>query len=384
MLTAQTSSDAIGDERFRLAMMSSATGMAILDLEGRWLEANPAIERMLGSSAAGLVGRDITGSLARADADGVAAAIGRLVAGDIPAMDMDIRFLRGDGSELRAHLDIAAMRGDDGRALYLVAHVHDPGAQRQALQVRNAVLEQETAESAAALATLNRLQESFAHGVSHDLRAPLRAIDSFSALLSSHLDGDLDETARDYLERIRGAAARMASLIDALLELSRVMRADLHLAPVDLGLLVDWAHAELADAEPGRSADVIAQPGLQVLGDERLLRQLMNQLLHNAWKFSRDRDRVRIEVSGERRGDRVVIAVRDHGSGFDMRYADKLFEPFQRLHGPEQAGGNGLGLAIVRSVVERHGGRAWAQSEPGTGSAFFIELPAVPEAENQA
>ena len=194
------------------------------------------------------------------------------------------------------------------------------------------------AESAAALATLNRLQESFAHGVSHDLRAPLRAIDSFSALLSSHLDGGLDETARDYLERIRGATARMGALIDALLELSRV---DARGTAPGAGRSRPAGRLGLRRTapmpNPGAAPTSSCSPACRSLGDERLLRQLMNQLLHNAWKFSRDRDRVRIEVSGERRGDRVVIAVRDHGSGFDMRYADKLFEPFQRLHGPEQA-----------------------------------------------
>src|SRR3546814_21120796 len=113
-------------------------------------------------------------------------------------------------------------------------------------------------------------------------------------------------------------------------------------------------------------------------GDERQLRLLVTQLLHNAWKFSRDRDRVHVEVEGERHGDRIVMHVRDHGSGFDMRYADKLFEPFQRLHGPEQAGCNGLGLAIVRCVAERHGGRVWAPSQPGAARTFFVELPARP------
>jgi signal transduction histidine kinase len=235
------------------------------------------------------------------------------------------------------------------------------------------------AEAEAALASLNRLQASFAQGVSHDLRAPLRAIDSFSALLATHLDGDLDDTARDYIARIRAASARMAILIDSLLELSRAMRAELSHTAVDIGLLVDWAHAELADADPGREARIDVQPGLQVLGDERQLRQLVNQLLHNAWKFSRDRDCVRVEIDGERRADRMVLRVRDHGCGFDMRYADKLFEPFQRLHGIEQAGGNGIGLAIVRCIAERHGGRAWAHAEPDAGSTFFVELPAVPE-----
>src|SRR5690606_13033266 len=240
------------------------------------------------------------------------------------------------------------------------------------------------AEAEAALAAMQRLQASFAHGVSHDLRAPLRAIDGFSALLASHLDGDLDEPARDYLARIRAASGRMAALIDSLLELSAAMRAELRRAPVDLGLLVDWSHAELADAEPGREARVEVQPGLEVLGDERLLRQLVGQLLRNAWAFSGGREPVRVEVTGERHGDRMVLQVRDHGSGFDMRYADMLFEPFQRLHGAGQGSGHGIGLAIVRCIAERHGGRAWASSEPGAGSRFFIELPAVPENEARA
>ena len=386
MSSAGKTSDAIGDEGFRLAMASSATGMAILDPAGRWLEVNPAIEHMLGSSAARLVGRPAIASMPPGEAGVVADAVARLASGGMPALDIETKFLRGDGSEFRALLDIAPMRGGDGNATCLVAHIRDIGARRQAMQARIAGLEQRLAESTTALAALNRLQESFAHGVSHDLRAPLRAVDSFSALLSSHLDGGLDEISRDYLGRIRGATARMASLIDSLLELSRAMRAELHPVPVDLGLLVDWAHAELADAEPGRDAEIIVQPGLLAYGDERQLRQLVSQLLRNAWKFSRERDRVRIEVGGERNGDHIVLSVHDHGIGFDVRYADKLFEPFQRLHGPEQAGGSGIGLAIVHCIVERHGGRAWAQSEPGNGSTFFIELPAVPniEVENKA
>src|SRR5690606_37272367 len=155
----------------------------------------------------------------------------------------------------------------------------------------------------AELAAMHGLQASFAHGVSHDLRAPLRAIDSFSALLATHLDGGLDDTSRDYISRIRGASARMAELIDALLELSGAMRAELQQAPVDIGLLVDWAHAELADTDTGRDARIDVQPGLRAWGDERQLRLLVNHLLHNAWKFSRDRDRVHVEVGGEPRAD---------------------------------------------------------------------------------
>lgn len=375
MASAQTPDDTLGGDVFRLAMASSASGMAILDPEGRWLEANPAFECLLGRPAARLAGERITAAVAARDVDAVQDA---LAAGAGTPQRLSMMFVHADGHEIRARIEVAPMRDASGQVRALVMHAFAAGAAPDADADAGAIA-QRLAETETALAALNRLQASFAHGVSHDLRAPLRAIDSFSALLASHLDGDLDDTAHDYIARIRAASGRMATLIDSLLELSRAQRAELHAMPVDLDLLVDWAHAERADADPGREARIDVQPGLQVLGDERLLRQLVGQLLDNAWKFSRDRDRVHVEIDGDRRGDRVVVRVRDHGCGFDMRYADKLFEPFQRLHGPEQVAGNGIGLAIVRCIAERHGGRAWAQSDPGAGSTFFVELPAVPD-----
>src|SRR3546814_12761229 len=149
---------------------------------------------------------------------------------------------------------------------------------------------------------MHGLQASFAHGVSHDLRAPLRAIDSFSALLATHLGGGLDDTSRDYIARIRGASARMAELIDALLELSHAMRAELQQAPVDIGLLVDWAQAELADADAGSDARIDVQHGLQAWADDHPLPLLVTPLPHNAWKTPPDRSQVHVEVEGERPG----------------------------------------------------------------------------------
>ena len=215
-----------------------------------------------------------------------------------------------------------------------------------------------------------------AHGVSHDLRAPLRSISSFGKLLGYHVGDALDEQGRDYLRRIREAAAQMEDLVASLQELSRVMQGEFRSEPVDLSLLADWAGAELQDAEPQRAASIEVEPGLVVRGDERALRRLLALLLHNAWKFSRERASVRIVVSGAREGDLLQVQVRDHGIGYDPRYADKLFQPFQRLHGAAEGAGNGLGLAIAKRIVERHGGRIAAQSEPGVGSIFTIELPA--------
>jgi signal transduction histidine kinase len=228
------------------------------------------------------------------------------------------------------------------------------------------------------LQALRQEQATFAKGLSHDLRAPLRAIESFAALAAA--DAALAPATRGHVERVRAAATRMGSLIGALLELSRAGRAELDEQRVDVGLLAEWSMAELREAEPQREAVLEVDPGLHVHGDERLLKLLLDQLLGNAWKFSRERDCVRITVSGTRVGARLHLVVRDAGCGFDMRYADRLFQPFQRLHTPEQGAGHGLGLAIARRIVERHGGRLEARALSGDGSEFSFDLPAAGDA----
>jgi signal transduction histidine kinase len=239
-------------------------------------------------------------------------------------------------------------------------------------------LERELATARATIEALRQEQAVFAHGISHDLRAPLRSIDSFLALLERH-DG-LDDTARGYLERMRSASSRAGSLIDALLELSRANRAELNPGNVDLSTLAEWSLAELREADATLPAEVEVAPDLLAWGDERLLRQLLGALLHNAWKFSRPTGRVWIRVAGERTGDRVHLAVQDQGVGFDMRYAAKLFLPFQRLHGPDQGGGHGIGLAIAQRIADRLDARLHAESQPGAGSTFHLDLPAAPTA----
>lgn len=219
-------------------------------------------------------------------------------------------------------------------------------------------------------------ERAFADALAHDLRAPLRSIDSFAGLLERRAGDTLDETSRDYLARIRAASTRMGSLLAALSELSAVQRAQPQPAPVDLSLLAEWVVAELADTHPQRQVEVVVQPGLLVHADERLLRQLLQRLLHNAWSFTADVPAARIEVTGEAGAEGQRLVVRDNGIGFDMRYAHKLFEPFQRLHPPEQGGGHGLGLAIAQAIAARHGGRIHGQSVPGEGATFTFEWPA--------
>ena len=240
------------------------------------------------------------------------------------------------------------------------------------------VLQRRLAACQSELQALRQEQATFAHGISHDLRAPLRAIESFAALAAA--DAALVPATRAHVERVRAAATRMGSLIDALLEYSRAGRAELDEQRVDMGLLAEWSAAELRECEPKREAVLDVEPGLHVLGDERLLKLLVDQLVGNAWKFSRDCDCVHIRVSGQRVGQRLQLAVRDTGCGFDMRYAERMFQPFQRLHTPEQGAGHGLGLAIAQRIVERHGGQLHGRALAEGGSEFGFDLPAATDA----
>jgi PAS domain S-box-containing protein len=366
------------DDRFRLAMESAGIGMAIVGADGVWREVNPALCRLLGHPREALLGRNVHEFTHPDDLAATEAAFAALRDGRRDMLDFEKRYLHRDGRVLWVQLNTAAVRGADGKPECFISQLRDVSAQRaaeQELRALNERLEQRVAERTAELEALNHQLELFAFGVSHDLRGPLRAIDGFVWLLEQHNAGQLDATGREHLGRIRAATVRMVGMIDGLLELSRATRAVLHWQNVDLSLLADWVGAELQDAEPGRAAEVSVQPGLTTHGDERLLKLLLNQLMGNAWKFSRERDRVRIEVGGHRDAGGLQLWVRDFGSGFDMAYAGKLFEPFQRLHGAEQACGNGLGLAIARRVVERHGGRISAESKPGFGSTFRVWLP---------
>lgn len=229
----------------------------------------------------------------------------------------------------------------------------------------------------AELARVLKDQELVSYGIAHDLRAPLRAIDGFAAMLEAGYGDALDGTGREHLARIRSAAARMGSLIDALRALSQASHASLQIERVDASLLFDWSLMELGDANPGRVVEASVQPGIHVRADERQLKELVDRLLHNAWKFSAGRDAVRIEVDAEALGDRVRIRVRDHGSGFDPRHAGLVFEPFQRMHGADDGGGHGLGLAIAQRIATRMGGRLAVDTVPGEGSVFHVELPAA-------
>lgn len=263
-------------------------------------------------------------------------------------------------------VEVLARRRDYGWALV---------AERTSeLKATNEQLENRVAERTARLNASNQELEAFAYSVSHDLRTPLRAIDGFSkALLEDYAD-KLDDVGRNFLDRVRAAAQRMDGLIDDVLHLSRVSRAEIRGVPFDLSATAREIVADYRDREPQRVVDAVVADGLVVEGDPTLLRTLLENLLGNAWKFTATHESARIELGETDRDGEQVFFVRDDGVGFDMAFAEKLFSPFERMHEAQEFPGTGIGLATVERIVRRHGGRLWADAGVDQGATFYFTL----------
>jgi light-regulated signal transduction histidine kinase (bacteriophytochrome) len=233
----------------------------------------------------------------------------------------------------------------------------------------------ELKETNEALSRANRELEAFSASVSHDLRSPLSMIAGQAGLLGLSLSNKLTSDDHRRLAKIEGGVKHMAELLDALLALSRISRHTLYRENVDASALAQEIATELRNREQDRAVEVIVQSGIHVHGDRRLIGDLFSNLIGNAWKFTRNTEHARIEIGQTRQGRMALLYVKDNGAGFDMAYAQKLFQPFQRLHSADQFAGNGVGLATVARIVERHGGRIWSESEPNKGAAFFFTLP---------
>jgi light-regulated signal transduction histidine kinase (bacteriophytochrome) len=243
----------------------------------------------------------------------------------------------------------------------------------------NTDLEQRVLDRTAQLEAANKELEAFSYSVSHDLRAPLRAVDGFSQALIEEYGAGLPEDGRHYLKTIREGAQRMGDLIDDLLAFARLSRQPLNKRGMDTGKLVRETLEELTAERVGRQLDVRIGELPRCQGDRDLLKQVWVNLLSNAMKYTRRRDLSVVEIGSESREGEIVYFVRDNGTGFDMKYANKLFGVFQRLHRAEDFEGTGVGLAIVQRVVHRHGGRVWAEAEVDRGATFYFTLEGVSE-----
>jgi light-regulated signal transduction histidine kinase (bacteriophytochrome) len=263
-----------------------------------------------------------------------------------------------------------------GVAIWSAAARDSP--ERKRADERIHILNQELTHRAADLEASSRELEAFSYSVSHDLRSPLRSIDGFSqTLLEDHAHA-LNDEAKDCLNRVRAAAQRMAQLIDDMLSLSRISRAELRHEQTDLADAARAVIAELQREEPDRNVEVVIPPTLAAWGDPRLLRIALDNLLGNAWKFTARADNPRIQIGQTQDQGQTVYFVRDNGAGFDMAYSGKLFGAFQRLHSITEFAGTGIGLATVQRIIHRHGGRIWAHAQVGQGATFLFTLPRDP------
>jgi len=284
-----------------------------------------------------------------------------------------VRLVRKDGQVIWIEQTHAAISNDQGEiiAMHLIAREITERKDAEE-QLKHAIANLE--QSSAQLEATNKELETFSYSVSHDLRSPLRSIDGFSQALLEDYAGSLDDTGKDYLNRLRSASQKMGELIDGLLKLSRLMRSEMHQEEVDLSTLVEEITSRLHENDPKRQAEFVIRKGLVTQGDPELLRALFENLLGNAWKFTSKSKKTRIEFGITKNGNKTTYFINDNGAGFDMTYADKLFGAFQRLHEISEFPGTGIGLATVLRIINRHGGNIWAEGAVNKGATFYFTL----------
>lgn len=346
------------ERRFQTLANASPVGILEIDARGGCIYTNPRWSEISGLSAEASQGEGWAHALHPEDRERVLEAWARTVAHPEP-LHLEFRLVRPDGATPWVLGLVTPEWTDDGQVARFVGTFTDTTELQEARR---------EAEAA------NKDLEAFAYSVSHDLRAPLRHISGFSRILMADYSRLLDETGQDYLARIDSGAERLGMLIDELLTLSRLTRTEMTRGPVDLSQLTADILTEIRQTAPERIVQTRIQPGLVVQGDKTLLRALLYNLLDNAWKFSGPRQEGRIAFGALERPGHRTFFVKDNGVGFDMAQASRLFRTFQRLHRASEFPGTGIGLVSAQRVVARHGGRIWAESEPGQGATFFFTL----------
>ncbi|GIK96613.1 MAG: hypothetical protein BroJett029_08220 [Alphaproteobacteria bacterium] len=362
--------------RFRSLFESAPDAVVITDAGGRIVLANAQTERLFGYGRQELQDQPIEMLVperfrrehVRHRASYVAEPRARPM-----GIGLELYGRRRDGSEMPVAVSLSPTETAEGVLVFCdIRDVTEQRAAEQQIQDMNVRLTRDNAE----LELLNKELEAFSYSVSHDLRAPLRAIDGFSQALLEDCADQLDAVGRGHLGRIRAAAQRMGLLIDDLLKLARVTRAEVSFEEVDLGRLAADILADMQAAEPGRRAQIRIADGLRVEGDPRLLRIALENLLSNAWKFTGKQNETRIEVGRAEMNGTPTFFVRDNGVGFDMAHSARLFGAFQRLHQEREFTGTGIGLATAQRIVRRHGGRIWVEAAPGQGATFYFTMGA--------
>jgi len=362
---------AVFDQNFQL--------MGLLSLEGTLMCANRTALMMSGVSESDVIGIPFWETPWWAHSkelqDEMREAIKKTAQGETISFDTTTRAI--DGTLHYIEFSLKPVKDEQGNVVLLVPEARDITERKRAeadIRQLNQDLEARVIERTRELELANREMEAFTYSVSHDLRAPLRAIDGFSSALLEDYADTLDETGKTYLRYLREGSHEMSDLIDGLLNLSRSTRGELSVERVDLSAMAHTVVNELRKVEHDRQVSVRIAPGMEAFADRRLLRVVVENLIGNAWKYTSRNSDGHIEFSHKTGQDETVYRVRDNGAGFDMAYASKLFLPFQRLHKTTEFPGIGIGLATVERIIHRHDGRIWAEGAVGTGAAFYFTL----------
>jgi PAS domain S-box-containing protein len=352
-------------ERMSQVFMQATDSIVITTLDGTILNANPETEVAYGWTVEELLGQSLM-MLRPAEFESQAQQGLAGAAQGKSFRNVDATRWNKTGQLIPVLVTVFPLLDGAGRPTATVTIAKDISNLKRA--------EQQLRNYATQLDASNHELEAFSYSVAHDLRAPLRALDGFSQALLEDYHDKLDEQGQDFLGRIRGASQRMGELIDDLLELSRVTRSPLNYAEVNLSALAADIARDLRNAGVSRVVDLVISPGLMVNADAGLMRVVLTNLLANAWKFTGSQPQARIEFGVEEQEGEAAYFVRDNGAGFDMAHASQLFAPFQRLHGQGEFAGTGIGLSITERIIERHGGRIWAEGAVGRGATFYFTL----------
>ena len=366
-------------EQYAAILAASADGFWLVDADGRILDVSDALCRLTGYTRDELLALSLSDIEATEAPEEIEAHASKI--SEVGFERFETRHCRKDGTMFDAEVSVVAWRGS-GK---FVAFVRDISARkaseaelngyRQHLEELVSARTAALAQANQALADANKELEAFAYSVSHDLRAPLRAIDGFSQILVEDYGDKLDAEGRRVIEVVRDGTTKMGQLIDDILDFSRIGRKDLSMSDTDMAALATEALRDLGREIAGRSIETKVGTLPHVCGDPRMLQRVWSNLLDNAVKFTGKQPHALIEVGARTENAETVFFVKDNGAGFDMQYADKLFGTFQRLHGAQEFPGTGIGLAIVRRIITRHGGRAWAEGKIGGGATVYFTVP---------
>ena len=366
------------EERFRSAMEHSAIGMSLIAPDGTWLDVNQAKCEMTGYTRGEMIGQNFYKIIYPDDLFANLQHYQRLLDGEIDSYRLEGRHLHKSGRVIWVDASVSIVRDENRKPIYCIAQIQDITHRKrdeELLRTLNAELEQRVQERTHKLKEANKELEAFSYSVSHDLRAPLRAIDGFSRILLEDNVDKLDEDGKRVLGVIRSNTQNMGRLIDDLLAFSRLGRKQMEPCLVNMTELASDVFQQVKSGCVDQNIHLNLAPLPNIEGDPALIRQVFVNLLSNAVKYSKTRSESLIDVSARPENGEYVYSIKDNGVGFDMAYSNKLFGVFQRLHSIEQFEGTGVGLAIVQRIVHRHGGRVWANAKIDEGATFHFSLP---------